>query len=117
MIVQSDSVKLLPVNHSSCIDKLLDYVPEFVEKANETIDKCINAKKEDTEKMIKEIQKNIKKGTEDKKIYNQSRIKNQDKNNKKIKKTTVSKDEYEYELDEDDNTISNEISDEIEYDD
>ena len=32
LIVQEDKVKLLPVNHSSCIDKMLDYIPELFEK-------------------------------------------------------------------------------------
>ena len=32
LIVQNDKVKLLPVNHSSCIDKILDYVPELFDK-------------------------------------------------------------------------------------
>lgn len=32
LIVQQDKVKLLPVNHSSCIDKILDYIPELFDK-------------------------------------------------------------------------------------
>ena len=32
LIVQNDKVKLLPINHSSCIDKILDYVPELFDK-------------------------------------------------------------------------------------
>ena len=32
LVVQEDKVKLLPVNHSSCIDKILDYVPELFDK-------------------------------------------------------------------------------------
>ena len=32
LIVQADSVKLLPVNHASSLDKVLDYIPEIIEK-------------------------------------------------------------------------------------
>lgn len=47
LVVQSNNVKLLPVNHSSCVDKLLDYIPDLVDKTNEIINKCIQNKKED----------------------------------------------------------------------
>ncbi len=61
LVVQESSVKLLPVNHSSCIDKLLDYVPELIEKTNKTITKCVQAKQEETEKIVSQMQKNNKK--------------------------------------------------------
>ena len=32
LVVSQDSVKMLPVNHCSAIDKLLDYVPDLLEK-------------------------------------------------------------------------------------
>ena len=32
LIVQADTVKLFPVNHASSLDKVLDYVPEIIEK-------------------------------------------------------------------------------------
>lgn len=60
LIIQEDSVKLLPVNHSSAIDKLLDYVPDLFEKMN----KMINKKQceEKLEEILKEesIEKNVK---------------------------------------------------------
>ena len=31
LVIQSDNVKLMPVNHSSNVDKLLDYVPDLLE--------------------------------------------------------------------------------------
>ena len=52
LVIQANSVKLMPVTHSSSIDKLLDYVPDIMEKANNLINKCtkkeekINTKKE-----------------------------------------------------------------------
>ena len=40
MVVCKDSVKLLPVKHSSAVDKLLDCVPDLFDKVNETIEKA-----------------------------------------------------------------------------
>ena len=34
LVVGQNNVKLLPVEHCSCIDKLLDYVPDLIEKMN-----------------------------------------------------------------------------------
>ena len=34
LVIQENNVKLLPVSHSSTIDRLLDYVPDLLEKAN-----------------------------------------------------------------------------------
>ncbi len=51
IVVQEKNVKLLPVNHSSAIDKLLDYVPDLFEKVNEMINKNVEIKvKYDTNK-------------------------------------------------------------------
>ena len=52
LVVQNENVKLLPIEHSSSVDKLLDYVPDIMEKANNLINKCtkkeekVNTKKE-----------------------------------------------------------------------
>ena len=50
LIIQSNNVKLLPVNHSSSIDKLLDYMPDLVDKANQLMNKAIQNKKEEKNK-------------------------------------------------------------------
>lgn len=42
LIVQSDTVKLLPVCHSSSLDKVLDYVPEIIENMEKVL--CKNEK-------------------------------------------------------------------------
>ena len=57
MVIQENNVKLLPVNHSSSIDKLLDYVPDLIEKANSMMNRIVNNKKEETEKVIREMQR------------------------------------------------------------
>lgn len=45
IIIQNGVVKVMPVNHSSAIDKLLDYMPDIVEKTNSLLDKCIQSNK------------------------------------------------------------------------
>lgn len=40
LVMQNENVKLLPVEHTSSVDKLLDYVPDVMEKANDLINKC-----------------------------------------------------------------------------
>ena len=57
LVVQSNVVKLLPVNHDNTIDKLLDYVPDLIEKVNCMMDKCIQNKKDLGEKIISSIKK------------------------------------------------------------
>ena len=47
LVVQSNCVKLLPVNHSSSVDLFLDCIIDLVEKTNQLINKCMQNKKED----------------------------------------------------------------------
>ena len=47
LVIQSNNVKLLPVNHSSAIDRLLDYVPDLIEKTNNILNKQMANKKEE----------------------------------------------------------------------
>lgn len=54
LIVQPSGVKLLPVDHESCLDKLLDYMPDLVEKANNLINKSMQNKKEEKNKTRQE---------------------------------------------------------------
>lgn len=53
LVVQKDNVKLLPIDHSSSVDKLLDYVPDIMEKANALVNKC--SKTEENKKKKKSI--------------------------------------------------------------
>lgn len=64
LVVQGDMVKLLPVNHSTSIDKLLDYIPDLFEKVKNMANKSMNCKKEQTDKIISTIQKKCKKDEE-----------------------------------------------------
>ena len=58
LVIQANSVKLMPVTHSSSIDKLLDYVPDLIERTNNMMNKMVNNKKQETEKEI-EIVENL----------------------------------------------------------
>ena len=61
LVIQGEMVKLLPVNHSTSLDKLLDYIPDLFEKVNCMINKSMNSKEEQTDKIISTIQKNSSK--------------------------------------------------------
>lgn len=41
VIVLKDTIKVIPIEHASAIDKLIDYVPDLMEKANSIVDKTI----------------------------------------------------------------------------
>ena len=64
LVVQGNNVKLLPVNHSSAMDKLLDYVPDLVEKTNSVINKQMQNKKEEKKEEQKMNQKIIQNMTD-----------------------------------------------------
>ncbi len=56
IIVQEKNVKLLPVNHSSTIDRLLDYVPDLFEKIGKKMNKN-NIIKNEIDEIIKKEEK------------------------------------------------------------
>ena len=60
LVVQGSVVKLLPVNHSTSLDKLLDYIPDLFEKVNNMVNKSMQTKKEQTEKIINQMKENSK---------------------------------------------------------
>lgn len=60
LVIQSNNVKMIPINHASSIDKLLDYVPDLIEKTNSIMNKMVNNKKQETEKTLKQLQKKSK---------------------------------------------------------
>lgn len=61
IIVQEGCVKLLPVCHSSAMDKLIDYVPDLIEKVNQMLNKQLQQKNEQLERTNKIIEENSKK--------------------------------------------------------
>ncbi len=101
LVIQENNVKLMPVNHTSSLDKLLDYVPDIIEKTNNMMNRCMQNKKEETEKILREMQnkhnKSMKKEEEDKKAIEK-------KIEKEVEKVNQPKDfedtAYEFEYDE-----------------
>ncbi len=55
LIIQPNNVKLIPMNHSSSVDKLLDYVPDFLEKMDSFINRKQNLKTDKTQEIIDEV--------------------------------------------------------------
>ncbi len=57
LVVQQNTVKLLPVEHGSCVDRLLDYVPDLMEKLNNYLNKSMQNKKEERKEELKSQEK------------------------------------------------------------
>jgi len=55
LVVQDNNVKLMPVDHDSCLDKLLDYIPDLMQKMNDMVNKNIQQKENRTNKIISEM--------------------------------------------------------------
>ena len=55
IIVQNGNVKLMNVEHESCIDKLLEYVPDLIQKMNEMFNKSVQQKDDRIRKIINEM--------------------------------------------------------------
>ena len=55
LVVQDGNVKLMPVDHDSCFDRLLDYVPDLMQKMNDMFNKSIKQKEDRTKKIINEM--------------------------------------------------------------
>ncbi len=63
VIVQKDSIKVLPIEHNSAIERLIDYVPDLMEKADSFMDKTL-----ENQDKSKESKGNVKKSKIIKKI-------------------------------------------------
>ncbi len=101
LVIQPNNVKLTPVNHSSSLDKLLDYIPDLIEKTNAMLNKHMQNKKEETQNILKEMQKKHKDTVEK---QNKKKKEAEDKieqATKKVKEEVIEIDEdYEFEYDE-----------------
>lgn len=102
LVIQGDLVKLLPVNHTTSIDKLLDYIPDLFEKVNSMMNKSMKNKKEQTDKIISTIQKNCGKENESTVKIKENEIKEhikiedlEDKVDDYIKKETEYDDDFD----------------------
>lgn len=93
----------MPVNHTSSLDKLLDYMPDLIEKTNNMMNRCMQNKKEETQRILKEMQnkhnKSMKKEEEDKEAIERKIEKEVEKVNKG-KELENQEETYEFEYDE-----------------
>ena len=72
LVIQGNVVKLMPVNHSTSFDRLLDYIPDLFEKLNNIMNTCMQNKKDATDKIINQMQKKCEKEIKkDEKIENE----------------------------------------------
>lgn len=117
LVIQPNNVKLLPVEHCSSVDKLLDYVPDLIEKMNNFLNKSMQNKKEEKkeierkkEKTRREIQEAIKSANEDIEDQTQNVIQKTRPKRSKIPRTDPMM--YEYEYDETNQDIDDENYDE-----
>lgn len=55
LVIQDKNVKLMHVEHDSCFDKLLEYVPDLIQKLNDMFNKTIQQKEYKTNKIINEM--------------------------------------------------------------
>src|SRR5699024_2931268 len=113
LVVSPNNVKLLPVNHSSALDKLIDYVPDLMEKVNCYLNKSMQNKKEEKKEEAKRLDKEHKEAKETtehltKTIHNASRIRPRrsklgHNNQVNSPQPPVVPTDYEYEYDEEEN--------------
>ena len=61
LVIQNGNVRLLPMEHTSCIDRLIDYVPDLIEKANQMFNKKMQSQNEKTDKIVEQIKRNNEK--------------------------------------------------------
>ncbi len=59
LVIQENNVKLMPVNHTSSLDKLLDYMPDLMEKASNALNQCLQSKMQNNESNNEEKEKKI----------------------------------------------------------
>lgn len=114
LVVTSNNVKLLPVNHSSALDKLIDYVPDLMEKVNCYLNKTMQNKKEEKKEEAKRLDREHKETRETlenltETIQNASnkirprRSRPQHINNNNSAQQSIMPVDYDYEYDETDN--------------
>ena len=97
LVIQGNNVKLMPVNHSSSLDKLLDYMPDLIEKTNNMMNKHMQNKKEETQKILNQMQKKSKKNS----VKRGDEKEKMDKKASEIKQKELKDDEaFEFEYDE-----------------
>ena len=58
LIIQNGVAKLLPVEHTSCVDRLIDYVPDLMERVNQMFNKKMQEQNNKTNRIVEQLRKN-----------------------------------------------------------
>ena len=86
VIVNKDSIKVMPIEHTSAIDKLMDYVPDLMQRVNNIVNKSLDVKKcECQNEEIKKEKENLEKEKNERIEKNKSKINEVKNNNFKVK--------------------------------
>ena len=111
LVVQQDGVKLLPINYASTVDKLLDYVPDLMDKVNGIVGKMLGDKQAENKmhkpqatESLRDNQKKSKSETEEKNIRTKPKRSRNSVSKSNMPENTII--EYEY-----DETIPGEAND------
>ncbi len=79
LVIQENNIKLLPVNYTSAIDKLLDYVPDLMDKVNCVINRTMTDKQEELKRKYEKEEREINsKDSLNKKISKEIEVENLD---------------------------------------
>lgn len=101
LVVQPNNVKLLPITHSSAVDRLLDYVPDLMEKMNAYLNRSMQNKKEEKKEEMKKAERERREVRE---TLNNLTDTVQNVNKIHPRKSKIQKQQpYEFEYEEDDN--------------
>lgn len=99
LVVQGSNVKLLPVEHNCAMDRLMDYIPDLMEKTNQFLNKQMASKKEEKKEETKQKAK-LEKERKEQMLKTEAKIEQnvvQSKIKPRRNKPIVN---YEYEYDE-----------------
>jgi len=66
LVIQNGQVKLISVEHTNSLDKLLDYVPDLFNKVNQMMNKKLQSKEKETEKILNQMKNNANKKEDNK---------------------------------------------------
>lgn len=100
VVVSTDSIKVMPIEHTSAIDKLMDYVPDLMQRANNIVAKTLDIKKQENNNENVEENDSKGKNKKEEKVYENDIGKVTTKINKK---GPVQKKEIEIEYNNDEN--------------
>ena len=61
LVIQNGNARLLPMEHASSVDRLIDYVPDLIEKVNQMFNKKMQLQNDKTDKIVEQIKRNNEK--------------------------------------------------------